>query len=257
MFVSPSCSVFRCSIFGNPEPPVKRFCLSDHGDFGDSPVLQLHDLNRALRPVVLPADNQVAFCRVVKVPQKIAALKFKLNPHPLPSSRLHFAEGFAVGILRPIHVTINPSLLAITPNRNTTPISFTGAKPSADIRRPSIHRPVFQDSPVRGPGHNRLGPPPFCSPPPVLLRNLQDVGPLLSPGRFPGVLQQPAGTSLQAPNRFSRGVRLCLLCSAYSEMLGTSPVFRTIPAHSLNNSSVLSIKPEPRAPMPQALSAFV
>src|SRR5262249_53332690 len=46
---------------------------------------QLDDLKRALRPVMLPADNHVAASRIMAMLAKVAAVKLELDPHPLPT----------------------------------------------------------------------------------------------------------------------------------------------------------------------------
>jgi hypothetical protein len=63
---------------------------------------QFQHLQRTLLPVMPPAHNQITICRPVAVRQKIAALKFKFNPYPLPSvgreipnSRHNCCSGFS------------------------------------------------------------------------------------------------------------------------------------------------------------------
>ena len=45
------------------------------------------------------STRSIAFFRIVLVQQKIASLKLKFNPHPLPPSRRYFAKRLAVGKL--------------------------------------------------------------------------------------------------------------------------------------------------------------
>src|SRR4029077_8919416 len=68
-------------------------------DLAECP-LQLNHLHRTLWPVVLPAHNQIASLRVVRMVQKIAAFKFNLYPYPLPPPRCHLAIGLHIGELR-------------------------------------------------------------------------------------------------------------------------------------------------------------
>src|SRR5262245_54516813 len=60
--------------------------------------LQFDHLQRTLRPVVLPAHNQVAFADVVIVFQKVQAPVFQLDVYPLPFVWPYLAHRLAVWI---------------------------------------------------------------------------------------------------------------------------------------------------------------
>ena len=46
---------------------------------------KLYDLKRAISPIMLPANYQVAACRIVAVISKVATPKLKLDTNSLPS----------------------------------------------------------------------------------------------------------------------------------------------------------------------------
>src|SRR5216684_1745690 len=63
----------------------------------DPAQLNYLQIPRTLRPVVAPADDQVAAGWRVFVDAEVFALVFKFHADALPFSRLKFAHGFAVG----------------------------------------------------------------------------------------------------------------------------------------------------------------
>ena len=64
--------------------------FDEGGEFED------FDLGRAVGPIVAPADDDVATVESVPVIAEIAALKFKLDVHALPSLRGDLPLGLAV-----------------------------------------------------------------------------------------------------------------------------------------------------------------
>src|SRR5258708_15095771 len=63
----------------------------------DPTQLNYFQIPRTLRPVVTPADDQVAACWRMFVDTEVFALILKLHADALPLARLQFAHGFAVG----------------------------------------------------------------------------------------------------------------------------------------------------------------
>jgi hypothetical protein len=64
-------------------------------DFGNLSS-KFHHLQRTLLPVMPPADNQMAFLRIMHVLLEIFAFIFKFNPYALPLAGLNFPVGLAV-----------------------------------------------------------------------------------------------------------------------------------------------------------------
>src|SRR6185369_15412633 len=152
--ISPLCSFVS---FG-----VQAFGLSDHGDHAllspsINPFSAITSTGQSGQLCSQHTIKSHSFgswkcCRKLRLRNSIS---IRTRCHrPGATSRNASTSGYCV----PIHVTIKPSFSAIAPNRNTTPISFTGAKPSADRRNGSpytgrsfrIFVPEFH--PFHGPG---------------------------------------------------------------------------------------------------------
>ena len=80
--------------FRSPDYPMSRS--------PDLPYLhlQLQHLHRTLRPIIRPADNQIASARVVSMFHKIPALVFKFHSYPLPPVAFNSAHRLAVREVR-------------------------------------------------------------------------------------------------------------------------------------------------------------
>src|SRR6476646_7076286 len=148
-------------------------------------------------------------CRKLRLRNSISIRT--LCHRPGATSRNASTSGYCV----PIHVTIKPSFSAIAPNRNTTPISFTGAKPSADRRNGSpytgrsfrIFGPEFH--PFQGPGD---APPAAARCPCCLV--ISSTSAHCSPSPFfSAYCNSPPGTCCHEPNLLRSGPQLCWLRS--------------------------------------------
>ena len=60
--------------------------------------LKLQHFQRALGPVVLPANDQVALLGIMVMHDKITALKFKFDQYPLPAIPIHPPDRLAIWI---------------------------------------------------------------------------------------------------------------------------------------------------------------
>jgi hypothetical protein len=93
-FRVPLCPLWlKVSVFAFPITAITRD-VGDSGDLRDFPIPRCPDqpmehlpqfdhFQRTFLPVMFPANNPVAAIHPVPVPQKIPALKFKLQLHPL------------------------------------------------------------------------------------------------------------------------------------------------------------------------------
>ncbi len=109
---------------------------------------QLHHFQRAFRPVVLPAHDQVTFAHLVAVSQEIAAFVFKFNPYPLPCVLVYPPQGLAIGESR------------VYANHHKAQSLRHRAKQvnhSHFIHRPMGHRACMHHRPVHGPVRQQPG----------------------------------------------------------------------------------------------------
>jgi len=67
---------------------------------GQFALQTLDNFERALRPIVFPANDQIASNWVVRVVTKVAAPELELNAHPLPTlpALVYAPFRFAIGI---------------------------------------------------------------------------------------------------------------------------------------------------------------
>src|SRR5262249_61309158 len=100
--------------------------------------LERHHLQGALRPVTLPAHDQVAPPGVVPVPRKVPAQELELDPHPLPLPP-HQPQRLAIRELGPHPQHHEPELRRQRPEQAHHPQL---------VHRCAHHRPPPQRPPV-------------------------------------------------------------------------------------------------------------
>lgn len=98
---------------------------------------------RAIRPVVLPAHNEIAILGRMGVVAEIPALVFELNGHPLPLPVTDIPLRFAIWELRPqrFHVKPEPPRQHAEEKDHPALIHRRAGEPG-QLQRPAINRPA-------------------------------------------------------------------------------------------------------------------
>ena len=135
---------------------IRRIATSSF-QFGDDPP-QLNDLQGALGPVMLPADDDVASCGVVAMIAEVTAPVFELDSNVLPAllTLVDATLGFTVWIGRVNRLDDKAQLITDHPEEEDHTLFVDGRMPKATEVDRRAERGTVESLPLRPGGQGRV-----------------------------------------------------------------------------------------------------